>query len=72
MFSENTFRIILAISLMMYALNGRYLLVSVEEQKSEFKGKQSTSISNPGIQMKKFKRYLLKYQNELQLGITLT
>ena len=51
MFGENTFRIILVISLMMHALDGRYLLVSVEEQKSEFKGKQSTIISNSGIQM---------------------
>ena len=52
MFGGGTFIIILVISLMMHALDGKYLLVNVEEQKHELNGNQSTSMSKSGIQIK--------------------
>ena len=51
MFGEKTLRIIVVISLMMHAFDGKYLLVNVEEQKNGLKGNQSTGISNYGIQI---------------------
>ena len=51
MFGGKAFRIILVISLMMLAFDGKYLLVNVDEQIHEFKGNQSTNLSNSGISM---------------------